>query len=149
MPGAARHTGIALEPGGCGAFRCRVPVDGKQQVRRERIGRSGAFCWLCRGVIAFAGLERDKIGVGLQPPAQCFGGSCRHLLFRYDPLRAGVRAAVPGIDRNAIRRRAEGRTEIIIVYSGCSLPDRKGCIPQIKAETDPDETEAENDRVTK
>ena len=122
-------------------------MDGKQQVRRERIGRSGAFCWLCRGVIAFAGLERDKIGVCLQPPAQCFGGSCRHLLFRYDPLRAGVRAAVPGIDRNAIGRRAEGRAEIIIVYSGRSLPNRKGCMPQIKAETDPDEIEAEDDRV--
>ena len=122
-------------------------MDGKQKVRQERIGRGGAFCWFCRGVITFAGLERDKIRVGLQPSAQCFGGSCRHLLFRYDPLRAGVRAAVPGINRNAIRRRAEGRTEIIIVCSGCSLPDRKGCIPQIKAETDPDETEAENDRV--
>ena len=65
------------------------------------------------------------------------------ILFLYDSPCTRITAAVPSVYRDAIRRLTDCGAEVIFRFSGgIPLPDGKGFVPQIKAETNGDDAKA-------
>ena len=89
-------------------------MDGKQQLRGLRPGRSCTLGGCCGHIKAFPRLQRDIIGVLLQPLEQCRGRRCGNIFFFHDSPCARVAAAVPGVDRHAVWRVTDLRTEVVV-----------------------------------
>lgn len=118
-------------------------MDGKQQIWRERVGGGGSLGGFGSRVIIFAGPERDEVRVLLQPCQKRFCSGGGHLFFLYDSPCTRITAAVPGVYRDAIRRLTDRGAEVIFRFSGgIPLPDGKGFMTQIKAETNGDDAKA-------
>ena len=74
MPCTARDGRITLKACSGRTLRRGVAVDGQQQLRALGIDGFRPLAGLCGDIIAFAGTQRDVIGVGLQQRKQRLGG---------------------------------------------------------------------------
>ena len=132
MPCTARNGRITLKARRGRTLRRRIAVDGEKQLRALGVDGRCPLAGLCSNVIAFAGTQRDVIGISLQQRKQCLRRLSRHLFFFNDSPCARVTSAMPGVDTDPIRRVANDRPKrlpclIPARTRQCSIPEQKRC----------------------